>query len=614
LRTMVKKGYEVPTDPNWTKQWFLVNSETGVLQELGDSTRDLNVEPAWIQGITGCNVVVGIVDDGVEFTHPDLSTNYRADLDYNAINRTDTAFPGLFNGTRSSHGTACAGIVAMEKSNDVCGVGVAYNSGITGILLLAEGQTDIAESRALDYRDDIIAIYSNSWGPPDDGFSVGRPGTLAELTFGRAALTGRGGKGSIYVWAAGNGGPYDNCAADGYVQSIYTIAIGSVASDGEPAYYDERCSAKIASTFVSNPFSNVSVATTNTYGECQIDFDGTSAATPVASGTIALTLEAKPDLTWRDVQYLIVYTSNINILTVDDLATNGAGLKFSHICGFGAIDAEAMVTRARHWTNVPQQLKATIPLSDTTTVGPSSDEVISIPYSAESVEFLEHVVVQLSTSFQGVDTEEFLRNNVYENLYYDYDNYYYNNVMPNRGDIQLELTSPRGTTSILLAYRTADSWPGEYTDWPFMSVHFWGEDPSGDWTLTISNRGTSGVVEVSDVQFIFYGTAETPEVISRIPQECDSACARGCAAPGVEFCDSCRGLRDAATLQCVDECPEGLAMRSGYCYNATEPEPECKPLVLPTEPPTPTGSSTTTGLCIKTLLALLVVASFLMMG
>ena len=35
--------------------------------------------------------------------------------------------------------------------------------------------------------------------------------------------------------------------------------------------------------------------------------------------------------------------------------TNGAGLKFSHNFGFGAIDAEAMVTRARHWINVPSQ-------------------------------------------------------------------------------------------------------------------------------------------------------------------------------------------------------------------------------------------------------------------
>ena len=65
---------------------------------------------------------------------------------------------------------------------------------------------------------------------------------------------GRGGKGSIFVWAAGNGGTkHDSCAADGYVNSIYTIAIGSASSDGSPAYYDEMCSAKMAATFVNNP-------------------------------------------------------------------------------------------------------------------------------------------------------------------------------------------------------------------------------------------------------------------------------------------------------------------------------------------------------------------------
>ena len=59
------------------------------------------------------------------------------------------------------------------------------------------------------------------------------------------------------MWAAGNGG-YDNdsCAADGFVNSIYTIAIGSVGSDGRAAPYDERCSAKLAVTFVHNPFTD----------------------------------------------------------------------------------------------------------------------------------------------------------------------------------------------------------------------------------------------------------------------------------------------------------------------------------------------------------------------
>ena len=230
--------------------------------------------------------------------------------------------------------------------------------------------------------------------------------------------------------------------------------------------------------------------------------------------------------------------------------------------------------------------------------------MIVFQYSG-SVGSLEHVVVQLSTTFQGVNTQDYLDNNVYENLYEDYthnefDKYLYS-VEPNRGDIRLELTSPQGTTSIILPYRILDSWPGEYTNWPFMSVHFWGEDPSGDWTLTITNRGSSGVVEVSDVQFTFYGTAETSEVISRIPQECHSACKRGCAAAGAEFCDSCRGLRDAATLQCVDQCPEGHTMSSGYCYNATQPEPECEPFVLPSAALSLSGLGTLLVLLVSTV-------------
>ena len=203
-----------------------------------------------------------------------------------------------------------------------------------------------------------------------------------------------------------------------------------------------------------------------------------------------------------------------------------------------------------------------------------SFEQITIPFSGE-VGFLEQVVVQISTTFQGVDAQDYLDNDVYYYLYYyTYD--YINSVMPNRGDIQIELTSPQGTTSILLPYRILDSWPGEYYQWPFMSVHFWGEDPTGNWTLTVRNRGLSGILEVSDVQFTFYGTTSTPEVISRIPEQCDEACARGCAAVGPEFCDSCRQLRDATTLECIEECPEGYLERSGYCCNANEPGPECR--------------------------------------
>lgn len=75
-----------------------------------------------------------------------------------------------------------------------------------------------------------------------------------------------------------------------------------------------------------------------------------------------------PNLTWRDVQYLIVYTSHTESLLsrTDDEFINGAGLTVSHHFGFGAIDAEAMVTRAQHWTNVPSQITANIIPSATT--------------------------------------------------------------------------------------------------------------------------------------------------------------------------------------------------------------------------------------------------------
>ncbi len=57
------------------------------------------------------------------------------------------------------------------------------------------------------------------------------------------------------------------------------------------------------------------------------------------------------------MQYLIVYTSNPDILIGGNFVTNGGGLRFSHSFGFGALDAEAMVTRAKRWILVPEQME-----------------------------------------------------------------------------------------------------------------------------------------------------------------------------------------------------------------------------------------------------------------
>lgn len=59
-----------------------------------------------------------------------------------------------------------------------------------------------------------------------------------------------------------------------------------------------------------------------------------------------------------------------------------------------------------------------------------------------------------------------------------------------RGDLQIHLVSPNGTRSTLLPRRKYDYQPGEFRNWSFMSVFYWGEQPQGTWTLVLENVGS----------------------------------------------------------------------------------------------------------------------------
>lgn len=139
---------------------------------------------------------------------------------------------------------------------------------------------------------------------------------------------------------------------------------------------------------------------------------------------------------------------------------------------------------------------------------------------------------------------------------------------PRRGDIQVELTSPQGTTSVVLPYRKYDFVNVDgYTRWPFMSVHHWGEYPAGRWDVAVYFRSSQGNVSISDAKLTVYGTADVPLAVRTIPKTCDKSCARACASPGPDGCDACaKGyFRDASTLKCVSECPQNTTTYSGYC-------------------------------------------------
>ena len=136
--------------------------------------------------------------------------------------------------------------------NDVCGVGIAYDSKVAGIRILSGPISDIDEAAALNYDYQNTSIYSCSWGPPDDGRSMEGPGYLIKKAMVNGIQQGRGGKGSVFVFASGNGGRSgDQCNFDGYTNSIFSVTVAAIDYKGLHPDYSEACAANMIVAYTS---------------------------------------------------------------------------------------------------------------------------------------------------------------------------------------------------------------------------------------------------------------------------------------------------------------------------------------------------------------------------
>lgn len=163
-----------------------------------------------------------------------------------------------------------------------------------GVRMLDGDVTDVVEASSLSLKTQHIHVYSSSWGPNDDGATVDGPGRLASKAFVDGVRYGRNGLGSIFVWAAGNGGRYgDSCNCDGYAVSPLTISVGSASEHDKKPWYLEMCSSTLTSTYSSGGVGEKQIATTDIRRTCTDRHTGTSASAPLAAGMIALALEVK---------------------------------------------------------------------------------------------------------------------------------------------------------------------------------------------------------------------------------------------------------------------------------------------------------------------------------
>lgn len=423
-------------DPVFRDQWHLFNPI-----QLG---HDVNVSDVWISGVTGLNTTVAIVDDGLDLYNKDLKPNYYAQGSYDFNDAKSDPFP-----TREdNHGTRCAGEVAAAK-NELCGLGVAYNARISGIRILSGKISDVEEATALNFDYQNNDIYSCSWGPPDDGKSMEAPGILVQRALLNGVQRGRSSLGSIFVFAAGNGAEFeDNCNFDGYTNSIFSITVGAISRTGEHSIYSENCSGLLVVTYSSG--SGDTIRTTD-IGEngCYSRFGGTSAAAPLAAGIFALVLEARPDLTWRDMQY-IAMKSAVPFGLEGDWQMTSTGKPFSHAFGYGKIDTFQLVKMAKSWEKVKPQSWFFSPWIHIGQDIPENGNSLSSSFyvSAETLktanlEAVEHVTITMNVKHSK------------------------------RGDLLVDLISPDNIVSHIATVRKRDNSSEGYNNWTFMSVAHW---------------------------------------------------------------------------------------------------------------------------------------------
>lgn len=424
----------LPTDPGFGNQWHLHNTVSALA--------DANVEGAWNAGVTGAGVVVGVVDGGAATGHPDLNDNYD--------------FAASQTGGASDHGTSCAGIAAAEEGNGLGGVGAAYDARWSKMYFGFSSQN----AAAFSHRNDLNDVKTNSWGPADNG-------TLADWTTAEAnairdaVALGRGGLGVVFTWAAGNGGTADRVEYDPYASSRFTIAVGAISDLDARSFYNEQGSCMFA--VAQSDGGTRGIYTTSGTNGYTSNFGGTSAASPLGAGVVALLLSANPALTWRDVQHLLVESARKVDPGNPTWTANGAGRDFSVNYGFGAVDATAAVNLALGWPGVaPEQ-----------SFDSGTQAVNAALPDDDANGLVRAFTVPTSLTVESVELE----------LNVDH-NYI--------GDVVVELTSPAGTVSTLTKQRTDAQ--DDFTDYVLTTLRCWGEDAAGGWTVRISDQdpGTTG--------------------------------------------------------------------------------------------------------------------------
>lgn len=364
-----------PDDQLYNNQWHL--EARGVDgQRLAPS---INAREAWPISM-GKDILIAIGDSSVELDHPDLIAATLGQPHFNFEDQTTNSNPTVPN---DSHGTAVAGLAGARGYNGIGVAGAAPMAKLAGWRMLSASTASVAEM--FQYRSNIVSVQNHSW-------SFGRK-TLADIgEVEKIALTntishGRDGKGAVLVRASGNArfenpgdvGRFPRIAIvgdandDGYLHHPGTILVGAVRTTGRVTGYstpgacvlvaagsgDDNTSGLVTTdrsgSAGANAINCINISNCWNYAFNFSSFTGTSGSSPIIAGVAALILGANTNLTYRDVQQIMLLSARHYDLADTDMQLNGAGLRITHNIGYGVPDAGEAVRLAQLWPNRPPQ-------------------------------------------------------------------------------------------------------------------------------------------------------------------------------------------------------------------------------------------------------------------